>query len=320
MNSKNPKISVIMAAYNAEKYIEESIESILSQSFKDFELIIIDDCSSDSTSKIIESFQTKDKRIIFLKNKINLHVSETRNRGIKISRGKYVAIQDADDISMPMRLEKQFSFLENNKNIFLLGSGAKIIDELGNEKGNFVPICDLAKITQKLKKKNILYHPTIFFRNNGILYRTKFYHGEDYDLYLRIISSGGVIGNIPETLIRYRVHSYSLTRMQGGISALFAALARKFYFERIKNIVDTYDNFNVESITLIEKKSNDKIYLIGELEASLKIENFKEVRLLAIRYFKYQGFSFYVFTFLLVSIGGINFYHLLRKIRDYLFH
>ena len=131
-----PKISVIMPTYNSESFLRESIDSILNQTFKDFELIVIDDCSTDSSLKIIKEYKRKDNRIFFLKNDKNLGHNKTRNKGLKIAKGKYIAILDSDDISLEKRLEIQYAYLEKNPHIFLVGSSAIYIDENGKEQSN----------------------------------------------------------------------------------------------------------------------------------------------------------------------------------------
>jgi glycosyltransferase involved in cell wall biosynthesis len=109
-----PKISVIMPTYNAEKYLREAMDSILAQSFKDFELIVINDCSADGTEQIVLSYQ--DPRIVYLKNEKNLGVAGTLNRGLQVANGKYIARMDSDDRSVPERFEKQLAYLEENPN------------------------------------------------------------------------------------------------------------------------------------------------------------------------------------------------------------
>src|SRR3989344_9200868 len=110
-----PKISVIMSAYNVEKYIAESIESILNQTFRDFELIIINDASTDKTLDIIKGFMKKDKRLKLINNKKNLYATISRNKALRIAKGVYIAIQDSDDISLPNRLEVQKNYLDKKK-------------------------------------------------------------------------------------------------------------------------------------------------------------------------------------------------------------
>ena len=128
---KTPKISVIMSAYNSEKFISKSIDSILAQTFKNFELIIINDSSIDKTKDIIETYRKKDKRIKIICNRQNLGPAKSRNRALKIAKGEYIAIMDSDDVSLPKRLEVQYHFLENNPDIFLIGGGAIKINESG---------------------------------------------------------------------------------------------------------------------------------------------------------------------------------------------
>ena len=125
---KSPQISVVMPAYNAEKYITEAIDSILFQTFKDFEFIIINDASTDSTKDIIESY--KDPRIKLVNNEQNKGVAKSLNIGISVACGKYIARMDADDIALPERFQKQFDFMEQHPNIDVCGSWAK---KTGNE-------------------------------------------------------------------------------------------------------------------------------------------------------------------------------------------
>jgi glycosyltransferase involved in cell wall biosynthesis len=114
----NPQISVIMAVYNGEKYLAEAIESILNQTFKEFEFIIIDDGSKDNSLNIIKRYAKKDSRIIIIKNEKNMKLAWSLNKGLKIARGKYIARMDSDDISLTDRLEKQYYFLEKKEIYF----------------------------------------------------------------------------------------------------------------------------------------------------------------------------------------------------------
>ena len=120
----DPKISVVMAVYNGEKYLREAIDSILNQTFKDFEFIIVNDGSTDRTREILESFI--DPRIVLIHQE-HMGLTKSLNRGIALAKGKYIARQDADDISMAERLEKQFNFLESHENVALLGTAGHII-------------------------------------------------------------------------------------------------------------------------------------------------------------------------------------------------
>jgi glycosyltransferase involved in cell wall biosynthesis len=207
-----PKVSVLMPAYNSEKYISKAIESILNQTFSDFEFIIIDDCSTDNTWQIIEKYAKLDKRIKAYKNKKNLKIVKTRNKGFKLmnKNSKFIAIFDSDDISLPNRLEIQLNFLEKNKEYGIVGSFIKIINENNKISGKRkYPITH-----EEIIKKIILYspfaQPSVMIRKSAIDYVGQYdkkFTGipcEDYDLWFRIlIHYKGY--NINKYLIKYRI-------------------------------------------------------------------------------------------------------------------
>ena len=124
----NPKVSVVVPANNAERYISEAIESVLNQTFEDYELIIVNDGSTDRTEDIILDYQKMDPRIIYLKNEENLRICRTLNRGLEAARGDYIARMDADDWSYPARLEKQLDYMRNNPDVVLVGSFIHVAD------------------------------------------------------------------------------------------------------------------------------------------------------------------------------------------------
>ena len=128
MNKQAPKITVLMSVYNGERYLRESVDSILNQTYTDFEFIIIDDGSTDSTQSIIEEYSAKDKRIITMQNNQRIHLTKSLNLGLKKARGVYIARQDADDISLPERLQTQITYMENNEDIGILGTSVELID------------------------------------------------------------------------------------------------------------------------------------------------------------------------------------------------
>ena len=129
MQTKTPKISVLMSAYNSEKYISESIESILNQTFKDFEFIIINDGSSDNTAKIIQKYAEKDERIRFINSKQNQGIIAALNPGFSMCRGEYIARMDSDDISLPKRFEKQIEYMDKHSECGVLGTSIIIFDK-----------------------------------------------------------------------------------------------------------------------------------------------------------------------------------------------
>lgn len=217
-----PKISVIMPNYNGEKYLVEAIESILNQTYRDFEFIIIDDGSTDNSVKIIKKYAQKDKRIKLLTNKKNLGLIKSLNKGLKIAKGKYIARMDSDDISLPKRLDIQFNFLEGNKNIFLLGTSFEFIDSEGGKLFNKINNYNSDIILKKMKEKSMVHHPTVMFRNEkSVYYREKAIYCEDRDLWLRLLRKGKKMRVIPDILLKYRIRKESICNSKNSQQQLF---------------------------------------------------------------------------------------------------
>jgi len=184
------KLSVVMSVYNDSKTVSKAVESILNQTFTDFEFIIINDGSTDNTASIIKDHQRKDKRIVFFNND-NFGLARSLNLGIKNAKGEYIARQDADDISLPDRFKYQIQFLDRNRIIGFVGCNCVIIDTNGSFL-NLVQISDNPKKnTSRLKNHNIFCHGSMMFRkellNKISGYREFFKYAQDYDLYLRLI-------------------------------------------------------------------------------------------------------------------------------------
>ncbi|MBQ7170770.1 MAG: DUF1919 domain-containing protein [Clostridia bacterium] len=205
-----PKISVIMPAYNAEKYIGEAIDSILNQTFTDFEFIILDDGSVDHTAELVAGYS--DPRIRFLQNERNLGVAETLNRGLQLAAGEYVARMDADDIAMPTRFEKQIAYMEEHPDVAVLGTG---IEVFGAKRHTTVFSQSYEELKIDLLFACCFAHPTVMMRtellrNGGYAYDPSFNRMEDYDLWDRI-SERYSIASIPDVLLRYRTHPLQVT-------------------------------------------------------------------------------------------------------------
>ncbi len=202
-----PKVSVLMPAYNAEKYIGEAIESILNQTFTEFEFIIIDDCSTDNTWKIIQEYAKRDSRIIASHNEKNLYISKSRNLSIDLAKSEFLAIMDADDISMPSRLEKQYAILLNNTDIAAVGAYMEIMDETGKT----MLVRKYLKEDHDLKKKMFRYspiaQPVVMYRKSVVkefgCYSPVQAPAEDLYLWFRI-GTKYKFANIQEVLLKYR--------------------------------------------------------------------------------------------------------------------
>lgn len=309
---KNPEISIIMSVYNSENFLEESIKSILNQTFKNFEFIIINDFSTDNSLNIIKKYKKIDNRIVLINNKSNLGLTKSLNIGINNAQGKFIARLDSDDLAIPTRLEKQYNFLTKNKEITLVGSGIyqmytdfeRIKKVLTNHK----------KIKKKLTSKNCLIHSTIMFRNDNYIYREKFVYSQDYDLYLNLLSKNKKIENINEPLVKYRVHKGAISWTKNSKQKLFAKKANEFYHQRLKNNKDNYADFDPKEILNIKiKNSTNSIILISEINSNFKLNNFMEVRKLSRTYFRKYGYLNIVLIYYITSFFGVKFNNFLKK-------
>jgi len=211
-----PKVSVIMPAYNDAVYVRKAIDSVLGQSFSDFEFIIANDCSADNTGAIIQEYARQDSRVIYLVNEKNLGVTGSLNRGLKQARGEFIARIDSDDYWLDRdKLKKQVDLLEKNKDCGLCGTFAQAIDE--NEKVLFkiiYPTEDKA-IKKQMLRRNCFVHSSVVFRQE-LAARRGFYdeaekYVEDYGLWLRI-GEISRLANLPEISLAYRVNSAGVTQ------------------------------------------------------------------------------------------------------------
>lgn len=262
------KISVIMPVYNGEKYLNEAIDSIIYQTFRDFELIIIDDASTDNTSNIIKSYN--DDRIVFIKNNENLGIAKTLNKGIEIAKGKYIARMDADDISYKHRLDIQYKFMEDNTEVGMCGSSV----EMFSEKDNNIKLHECPTNYEEIKVLQIFNtafaHPTVMIRKNILdkynLRYDEFYEGmEDYELWTRM-SKITKLSNIEEALLKYRIHSNQITKKISDIQYERMKLLK----ERIlMNLSSDFTKEDAEILLMYSTneifKNEDKIYMVFNL-------------------------------------------------------
>ncbi len=198
-----PMISVVMAVHNGLPYLYTAVESILKQSFGDFEFIIIDDASYDGSLEILHSYQ--DKRILLLKNARQNGLSKSLNRGLATARGKYIARMDHDDISLPQRLQTQKGFLDSHSEIDVVGSWAKTIE--GNSEMIWTPVANDEEIRSELIFNPSLVHSSVMFRRKAKLrYDPDVARAQDYDLWCRAAEKVR-FANIEQVLLRYRIHT-----------------------------------------------------------------------------------------------------------------
>lgn len=209
---KKPLVSVLMPNYNGEKYISEAIESILKQTYSNFEFIIIDDCSTDDSWKIIQKYAKKDKRIKAYRNEENLKIVRTRNKLFSLAnkKTKYYAIFDSDDISLPDRLKEEVNFLEKNKEYGVVGSNIILINEKSKVIGKRNYVLSWEKMKKVMGRYDPIAQPSVMIRKKVIdlvgKYNEKYTRCQDYELWMRI-GTKVKIRNLKKPLIKYRISS-----------------------------------------------------------------------------------------------------------------
>lgn len=232
-----------MATYNGERFLRESIESVLNQSFKNFEFIIVDDGSIDTTREIVSSY--KDDRIYYLKKENNSGIGDSLNIGISKARGAYIARMDDDDVCMPNRFEEQLKVLEKNNEIILCATNVKI------EKGSINILKDEVHedIKMRLLFGNAIVHPTVMIRKEVLLkhnYNPEKVPSEDYELWSRLIWEGEFF-KIKEPLLFYRYRKLSETSQRRKEQLLINVSVSTFMFRKlgIKNMPDNEENIKI---------------------------------------------------------------------------
>lgn len=222
-----PKVSVIMSVYNGGKFLKPAIESILRQSFSDFEFIIINDGSADDSLEAIKSFTDERIKLISRENR-GLIVS--LNEAIENSSGQYLARMDADDVSLPDRLARQVDFLDSHQDTAMCGTWAQVIDEAGKaiDKYHYPPE-SYAGIKKMLLSHNPFIHPTVMIRKSVIdkvgSYKLGYKHAEDYELWTRIVPKYPC-ANLPAELFRYRINTAGITRSSNATMRLLGLKVR----------------------------------------------------------------------------------------------
>lgn len=206
-------ITVITPAFNAEKFLRKTIESILNQTFKNFEYIILDDCSNDGTLELIKKYAKCDRRIVVVSNKNNLGIAGNRNKGISLAKGRYIVWQDADDISVKNRLKKQYEFMENHPEVGICGGYLQFFDENG-KKGIRKYATNDALLRKNIFRFSPVAQPAAIIRRSCVLeagkYDMRWPPAEDIDMSFRI-GSKHKFANLPEVMIKYREHGNSAT-------------------------------------------------------------------------------------------------------------
>ena len=247
-----PEISLIMSVYNGEDYLSAAIDSVINQTFTNWELIVINDCSTDGTAQILEGYQARDSRVKVHTNEQNLRLPSSLNKALTLAQGKYIARMDADDICMPDRLEKQYAFMEQNGDIALssckyltLKNGAYLPGGCGGRD-------DAKAIQALLLVTNPILHPGIIARAEDIKqlgYDKSFTCTEDMELWSRFVMAGKRVEIQPEYLMIYRLHDKQITgttldRQKGEV----ITLQKSYYSKFLAPIPNEQEEFYINGI------------------------------------------------------------------------
>jgi glycosyltransferase involved in cell wall biosynthesis len=224
-----PAISCLMPVRDGERFLAEAVESVLTQSFSDLELVVVDDGSTDSTPRLLDEFASRDSRVVVVGKEPGRNLAEALNLGARNCRAPIIARLDADDVAMPERFQQQVRFLAENPEVSLLGGQALLVDEDGREFGRAAyPLSD-SELRTALDTMNPFVHSAIAMRRDSFEqvggYRVNFDHAEDVDLWLRI-AEGHQLANLPDVVVKYRIHGNQLSLGKQEVQPLFAVAAR----------------------------------------------------------------------------------------------
>lgn len=258
VRDKMPRISVVMSVYNGEKYLREAIESILRQTFTDFEFIIVNDGSTDSSLEIIQSYP--DERIRLINNEKNIGLTKSLNKALKLAGGEYIARQDADDISLPNRFEEQMKYFEEHPETALLGTSFYRIGRDGEVIGKRIA---LANPDNKLRQENQFMHGSVMFRKEVIDnlggYNELIRYSQDYELWLRIAKHYQT-RNLTRVLYQFRHHDDNIRLKNWEESTLCHLLALRLTGDELdKEMIEVIIDRGIKSLHSYFSKQ-EKIY------------------------------------------------------------
>lgn len=284
-----------MPCFNSEKYIAESIESILSQDYENFEFIILDDASTDRTREIIQRYT--DKRIHFFSSACNQGNYYLRNIGLMKSKGEYISVMDSDDIAISSKISTQLNIMEENRDIGILGSRCEWIDRDGEKLGISNLNYDIEKSKIMMLMRNQFIHPTIFIRNEflkkyKLSYNENLYYAADYDLIARGMFYFTTL-NINEILLKYRIHREQISqkfsheqffysnRVRVNILKMFGVVL-DLNQERVYSLMMSGEKLNCKIDISIANRLIDEIFkrnnLVKFFDSELLLHFFKSVK------------------------------------------
>ena len=271
-------VSVIMSVYNGEAYLAEAIESIINQTFQNWELIVINDCSTDSTAQILADFAQKDARVKVHPNEVNLRLPTSLNKAISLCSGKYIARMDADDISLPGRLEKQYKFMEENPDVSLSSCRFMTVKNGVYASGGAGGRCDSDAIKAMLLVANPILHPGVIAKAEVMkefCYDTTLTCTEDLELWTRLAMANHKMKILPECLLIYRLHdkqitSTTLERQHTEV----LKIQQKYYSSLLQSMDEDMQKFYISGVYFKENASIDRFVKYAKWLKSIANENF----------------------------------------------
>jgi glycosyltransferase involved in cell wall biosynthesis len=273
--TQKPLVSIIMPVYNAEDFLVAAIDSILAQTYKNIEFIIVNDASTDSSKKILNNYKKRFPKlltIVHLKKNLNCGGDNCANLAIQKASGKYIARMDADDIALPTRIEKQVKFLETHPHATLVGSNAQVIDKSGAIIGEKLEPQTHKDIYHSYFTFHPLIHPTVMIRrmvgNQPFQYQIKYSANNDYYTFFSLLCSGAKFYNLSEKLLKYRIHGKNDTFVQmkkkylNTLRIRFSMVVKRGYTPSINSIGATIAQGII--MLLLPEALSTKLYLISK--------------------------------------------------------
>lgn len=234
-----PKVTFLLPAYNAESYISETLDSLLNQDYKDYDILVIDDGSTDNTYEVISHFNSN--KIKLIRNESNLGLIKTLNKGLSLIQSKYIARIDSDDLCMTNRLDRQVSYMDSNSNCGVCGSSIQYFPSAFTLK---LPVND-SRIKFDLIFRNAIAHPSVMLRNSvlqNFKYSEYFPNAEDYELWTRMAPQTRFF-NLPEVLVKYRIHNNQISSRNSEKQSIISKEIRKIYLQKFLDLKEDPDLF-----------------------------------------------------------------------------
>lgn len=281
--TKNKKVTVLLPVYNAEKYIEEAIESVLNQTYRDFRLLLIDDGSTDKSSDLIHNFT--DDRIDYIKNEKNMGITKTLNRGLDLINSEYIIRMDSDDICYPNRFFEQVKFMDQNTEIVVAGTNIKKISDQSKTKVSTVAT-NPEQVKTELLFNSPLRHPTTILRNKvlkkeNFKYSEEYIATEDYGLWIEI-SKKYKLTNINKVLLDYRIHEDGITvhakknkeKRDSAHILLYEKLFNDLHIEYTDEELKLYRDFITYNMQFTKENLKKIANLFEKIKSKIANENY----------------------------------------------